>query len=138
MKSSLTNVIHAKRTLSNIKIIDHKHKDNNAITRNSKLKQFKSLSLKVSGKNMNRYKTFISNTTISGFYTKNNRKNINRSIDVTTLKTIPKIPKRNERQHASFNTTVNHSPINKKEMYTLNHSNIYEEGDEMKILFMIC
>ena len=134
MKASLTNIIHAKRTLSNIKIIDHKHKDN---------KQFKSLSLKVSGSNINnhhKHKTFISNTTVNGFYTNNNWNSINKSIDVNTFKTIPKIPKRNRRQNSSsFNTTVNHSPVNnnnnKKEMYTLNNSNSYDDGDDMKLKF---
>lgn len=126
MKASLTNIIHAKRTLSNIKIIDHKHKEH---------KQFKSLSLKVSANSLNKHKTFISNTVVNGFYTNNNWNNINKSIDVTTFKTIPKIPKRNRRQNASFNTTVNHSPVHQKEMYTLTNSNSYDEGDDMKMKF---
>ena len=138
MKSSLTNIIKAKRTFSNIKIIDNNNNNNNALSlsknRNRsythsnntpKLKQFQTLSVKVSSSNLKRNEQY---------QMKHNWKSqINRSIDSNNIKSIPKIPKRNI-NYSSY-TTANYSPINKKEMLTINNSTIYEEGDVLKLKF---
>lgn len=135
IKSSLTNIIKAKRTLSNIKIVNSNN-NNNLLSLNknrnrsythsnaSKLKQFQTLSVKVSSSSLKRNEQL---------QTKHNWKSqVNRSID-SNVKSIPKIPKRNT-NYSSY-TTANYSPVNKKDLLTINNSTSYDEGDVLKLKF---